>query len=405
VYSPEIVESNVRALAKGMNREFTRYEPAEVWSRMESWGWGEWGGKPPTAKLTTEQNNFILNEINLCRLDFRYWAERYAAIYLDGGGVGRPKFWETQMIAMRKLAGREEQMHKELQGGGRPEGICLVWHKARQLGATMLSRLLLMHRLTLSKQVRGICATVDEDKIQKVYERDKKIYDNLAFFLKPEVRYDEKRSHIQFVSSSSIIYQVSSQRYGLGTGEQYDVGHLSELSNWPNPATMVEIDFFPTLPQSHTTMCVLESTAYGRGNWWHEFSEEVRLGLRPRWIYIFVPWYAEQSKYRRMPPEGWEPSELSKLHAEKVESRSAEFTGRTVRLGKQQLYWYETEREAMQRSGKLNFFLTSYCATPEESFQFTGEGAFPAEFLEEARLKAGVGVPYSAEMVRAVSRQ
>jgi hypothetical protein len=76
-----------------------------------------------------------------------------------------------------------------------------------------------------------------------------------------------------------------------------------------------------------------------------------------------------------------------------------------VRLGKQQLYWYETEREAMQRSGKLNFFLTSYCATPEESFQFTGEGAFPAEFLEEARLKAGVGVPYSAEMVRAVSRQ
>jgi hypothetical protein len=392
MYSPRIIQQNLEKIEAATGVTLTRYSVGEVENKLATFKFKENGdlARPVSAM----QRKFITNEQLLCQLDFSYWAERYGTIYFDGGGVGHPTFWETQNIAMRKLASHEEKMYEEAEGGGKAEGICLVWHKARQLGATMLSRLLLQHRLTLHKQVRGISATVDDDKIQKIYDRDKMIYDNLPFYLKPEIKYDEKRAHIQWVSGSSILYQISSQKYGLGTGEQYDVGHLSELSTWPNPATMVEIDFFPTLPQSLTTLCILESTAWGRGNWWHNFSEDVRHGRRPRWIYIFVPWYAEKTKYRRTPPPDWVPSQLTDLHAKKVYERSTEFVGRAVVLDQEQLYWYETERQAMQRAGQLNFFLTNYCATPEESFQHSGVSAFPPEFLERARLEASIGVPH-----------
>ncbi len=396
MYSPLIVDKNLHRLSKVTATKFTRYSPGDVLQQLADMRLDEEG--LPSKSLSVPQQQFIQNEQHLCRLDFQYMAERYATIQMDGGGIGRPQFWETQRIAMRKLAARQELMREQAEAGGRPEGICLVWHKARQLGATMLSRMLLMHRVLFYRNVRGICATVDDKKIQKVYERDHLIYDNLPFFLKPPIKYDEKRQHIQWENGSGILYQISSQEYGLGTGEQYDIGHLSELSTWRNPATQVEIDFFPTLPQSETTLCVLESTAYGRHNWWHDFSESVRQGRRPRWIYIFVPWYAEPSKYVRTPPDDWTPSTLTELHAKKVEERSAEFVGHTVRLGKEQLYWYETERDAMQQAGKLNMFLTNYCANPEESYQHSGQSAFPPEFLENARLTSRLGVPYEVSV-------
>jgi hypothetical protein len=75
-------------------------------------------------------------------------------------------------------------------------------------------------------------------------------------------------------------------------------------------------------------------------------------------------------------------------HARRVYETSREYTGKDVLLDKSQLYWYETERAAAQRRGKLNLFLTNFCATPEESFQHTGNSQFSVDVLERLRVGA-----------------
>jgi hypothetical protein len=250
---------------------------------------------------------------------------------------------------------------------------------------TALSRILLCHRLTNYRHMRGMAASVDDDKIMELYDRDKLCIDNLPFYLKPSVGYDVKAEHLYFDKlDSRILYQQSRQQSGLGQGRQFDLAHLTECAFWPYP-NMIELDFFPTLPLGINTLCILESTANGLGGWWYDFTEDVRKGLQRRWRYIFAPWYIEPKKNRVTPPANWTPADITMQHARKVYETSRQFVGRDVLLEKDQLYWYETERAAALRRGKLNLFLTNYCATPEESFQHTGNSQFSVETLEYIR--------------------
>ena len=259
---------------------------------------------------------------------------------------------------------------------------------------TTLGRLIVMHRITTQSQRRGLAASVDDDKIQEMYDRDKLVYDNLPFFLKPALLYDEKRAHIHFNDlNSRILYQKASQKSGVGTGRQIDLHHLTELSTWAFPEAL-EVDFFPAIPRSIHTFGWEESTPYGRGNWWHQWSENVRKGRVDRWRYKFIPYYAELSKYRSLPIVDWQPSQIALLHAQKVHDTSPEFVGHTVMLPKENLYWWETTRQAYKDSGKLNFFYTSYSATPEESYQHSTVSAFASDLLEELRLTTRSGQSY-----------
>jgi len=179
----------------------------------------------------------------------------------------------------------------------------------------------------------------------------------------------------------------------LGQGRQFDLGHITEVAFFPYPA-MIELDYFPAIPQGMNTLQMFESTANGRGNFWHQFSEEVRKGYHRRWSYIFVPYYVNDTKYTANPPPAWVPSELTLSHAKKVYSTSREFVGKDVLLSKPQLYWYETEYNSAIKRGTLNFFLTNFCATPEESFQHSNQSAFSTETIQRLRLRTKPGMAY-----------
>jgi hypothetical protein len=342
-----------------------------------------------TRSLAPTEMEFVRSERLLSKFDFNYWRDRYATAQKDGsegGGVGRVKLWASQEKALETIAKIEELCFEAKKRNEAVDGICVVMHKARQLGATAFSRLLLVHRLTNWQHIRGMAASVDDDKIMELYDRDKLCIDNLPFYLKPAIGYDVKAEHLYFDKlDSRILYQQSRQQSGLGQGRQFDIAHLTECAFWPYP-NMIELDFFPTLPLGINTLCILESTANGMGGWWYDFTEDVRKGLQRRWRYIFAPWYIESKKNRAAPPEAWNPSEMTMQHAKKVYETSREYTGKDTLLEREQLYWYETERAAALRRGKLNLFLTNYCATPEESFQYTNAGQFSTEVLERIRL-------------------
>ena len=394
VYHPKIISKAYERFEAKFGIRLKEYSVAEIDERLEHLPKPNDKGRL-VHPLTKEQKEFVTNEQVVTQFNFSYWAERYAWFVHDpamGGGMGRFEPWESQRVAMAKVAALQLEQWERAERGETTDGIRLVEHKGRQQGFTEKDCLYIMHRITRRQLQRGIAASVDDDKIQELYDRHKTIYDNLPWFLKPGIKYDTKAQDWQLEDTGGqILYQTATQKGGIGQGRQRDIGQFTEMSAWDQAAgwdttrVQFELQFVPTLPQSKWTLFFTESTSMTRGDWWHGFTDRVRRKRVPGWTYLFVPYYAQEHKYTRTPPADWQPSELTKRHIRRVWDTSQEFLGRHVMLTKPQAYWYETEYEAAREARALNLFLTNRCATPEESFQHATRSAFEPELLDALR--------------------
>lgn len=354
--------------------------------------------------LSAEEQSFIRSETILCRYDFRYWADRYGSREIDaseGGGAGVADFWPSQERALNLIAAREEECHAEHAKHGFTAGIYGVWHKTRQQGATALIRLIAGHRLSMYRNTRSIAASLDETKVSELYKRDHIWLDNLPFYIRPKIEYDVKDQHISFDAlRSRVTYQKATQEAGVGTGQQFDVSHMTEVALWANPWRL-EFDFLPAVPKSKMTFCAFESTADGKGedNFWYSFTEKIRTRERgfEQWIYAFTPWYINERKNRLPAPDDWSPNEAALNHAKLIEETSVEFAGAKIDPSRHQLYWWESEYLKAQKLGQLAVFFTNYPATPDQSFQYAANPALPYETIEWMRGTARMGMPYAVE--------
>lgn len=411
MYSEKITTRHCERIEESLGIKLHRYSPEESWelvaylNRLDS----ERKLYDGSGNFTrTEYKEFARNEQVLFQQDF-YYSLRYMVIERDGvegGGVGpfSQTFWESQQILLDLIAKLEEKNEDYFERGYPCDGILIADNKGgRQLGHTMIARAIICHRLIGWPPTRAMSASVDEDKVQELYTRDKLIIDNLPFFLKPtgwgeQAGYDKKASHIQFGDDhgSRILYQNGRQQSGIGTGRQFDVAHLTEVSQFPYPR-QIELDFLPTLPQSPQTFCLLETTPQGRKNWWAAFSERVRQGKMSRWSYIFVPWYAEPKKYRMHAPDDWRPNEQTMQMAWKVLNTSKEFTGKQITLDRSHLKWWETMYNEAMENNSLNLFLSNYSYTPQMSFQHTTQSAISPEVLDSMRSTTTQGIAYELD--------
>lgn len=408
MYSPAITELHVEKIESQLGIKLHRYTVAQSQELTAYLTKLHAEGKLMTNGRYNNKDHagFIRNERLLFQQDF-FYALRYIQIIKDGvegGGIGYFRMWESQKILLDLIAKSEEHNVDYFEKGYPCDGILICDNKGgRQLGHTMIGRAIIMHRLLSWPYTRAMSASVDEDKILELYDRDRLILDNLPFFLKPtgwgtsEGGYDKKGEHISMDAlGSKILYQQSKQQSGLGTGRQFDVSHLTEVSQWPYPR-MIEIDFMPTIPQHPYSFSLFETTPQGRKNWWHDFSERVRKGKMPRWKYLYIPFYAEPKKYRRHPPDSWKPSDLTMQMAYKVYQTSQEFVGKQITLDRESMYWWETSYAEAVENNSLNLFLSNYSITPEQSFQHTTISAINASTLDWMRGTSSEGIAYELE--------
>lgn len=403
MYSSNVVESNLALItSKGEQLQRRSIEESLTITEALTKLWNP-DTLTPSRAFTPKEQAFIRSETILCRFDFLYWANRYGYMEKDaseGIGYAPAKFWPSQDRALQLIASREELNHANYQRYKFAEGIKAVWHKTRQQGATAIARLLTWHRMTTRKNIRAIAASLDETKVHELYVRDKAILDNLPFFLRPKVEFDVKGSHIGLeLAKSRITYQQANQKAGVGTGQQFDLSHMTEVALWPDPDRL-KFDFFPAIPQALTTFVGFESTANGRNNFWHQFTENVRKHEEgfETWIYIFTPWYINYNKNRRIAIDNWEPNVVTKEMQAVVEKTSHEFVGETIQLTKEQLYWWESEYNQYKKDGDLYLFFSNYPSTPEESFQSNTRSALPIETIQRMRSTSLLGMPYHTEL-------
>lgn len=369
--------------------ETCREYAAKLTFKLSNTPAGQDGVRQPVI-WTPVEKEFMLSEALLCKADFRYFADRYAYAELDaseGGRVAPVTFWPSQLRTLEIIAAREQENWANFDKYGFASGIHVVWHKSRQQGATALAALMVMHRMITTKHTRAITASLDNPKVHELYVRHKVVLDNLPFYLTPKIEFDVKDSHISFETlRSRITYQQANQEAGVGTGQQFDISHMTEVALWPL-AERLQFDFLPAVPQHPNVFVGFESTANGKGGFWYDFTENIRKKSRgyEQWVYSFTPWYINHNKNRLVPPANWTPSPTTLEQAAIVERTSYEFAGKTIRPTLPQLYWWETEYFLNRQQGTLHIFFSNYPTTPEQSFQYATATALPVETMEWMR--------------------
>ena len=359
--------------------------------------------------LSDRENEFITSETILCRYNFRYCADRYLYSQQDPGegtskGIDISVLWPSQERALRLIGERQEECYRELKrtavdgAKGFTSGIRSAWHKTRQQGATDFARKLQAHRMIFKKFTRSIAASLDDVKKNELYTRDKIWYDNLPFWFQYPLKYDVKATQLSLENiESSITYQQANQQSGVGTSQQFDFVHMTEVGLWPN-AWRLEFDLIPAIPNSVNTMLIWESTASGRGddNFWYVFTENIRKKVAGygSWLYIFTPCYINQSKNRLPAPDDWRPREETQDYARLVEETSQEWAGEKIIPTRHHLYWWEMEYARNDEQGTLAIFFSNFPNTPEQSFQYNAQSALPVRVIESMRSKSMLGMPY-----------
>ena len=345
-----------------------------------------------TRELTDDEVKFIRHEINHSKADFLYWATRYAMIKSKDMDLIRFKPTAAQELLLKKIATAEYNAIINKTG----DGILLMVLKARQLGISTISDCIIGHRSFFYGNTTALIAADVEVRTQNLYEIFGRVLDNTPWWMKPgsadpKRDYRAKNKMIAFADQDSVIrFSASKNMQGgdsgqdkgsLGTGQTLPLVHLSELALWENP-WQIDDALMPSIPMSARTFGIFESTAKGRGNWWHEKWEAALKGLGRR-IPVFIPWYVDPATYTRPAPVDWVPSQRAENHAERVRVTSPRWVGKTIHLTKNQLYWWESTRAEYVDGRTLHKFLAEYTSDDQESFQASSMGVFPGELIDD----------------------
>lgn len=330
--------------------------------------------------LTRDEQEFVINEQILCTYDFNYFAPRYAFINTKTGERKRIEFWESQRIALEHISRGELDAWKT----GRDN--LWDWLKARQLGATAVCEIIIGHRIFFFENQRAVIASDEPNHSLELSRRVELLYDMLPWYMKPSRKFHVKGTEMFFddLNSSLIVGHGRKEGGGLAQGQTTNVYHLTEIPDWEN-WEQIEEDFTPTVPLHPTSTGFRESTARGRDNSWHQMFKASWAG-KSRHRAMFIPWYAEENTYRMIAPDDWRPLKVTEDHAAKVERQSPLYClGRTVRLSREQMYWWERTYLEYKEKGRLHIALQEFCSDHLEAFQHGGVSIFDNDFLLEMR--------------------
>jgi hypothetical protein len=341
-----------------------------------------------TRRLTRDEDAFITHEVLRCKADARYWMTRYAFIRSKSQELIRLNPTAVQDFLLKRIA--EEELASV--NGETGDGIILMVLKARQLGISSISEALIAHRILFYANTSAMIAADIEERSAHLFDMTERIYDNLPWWMKPnnpERDYWVKDKQRYFSDQDSQILvgwgknmQAGSQG-SLGTGMTFPLVHLSELAIWKTPE-QIDDALMPSIPYHPRTFALFESTAKGRGNWWHLKWLAAKKGIGRRKP-VFIPWYTDPATYTLPAPADYKPSQLALAHAVRATETSAYWLGYTVKLTKDQLYWWERTRESYIADQELYKFLAEYTADDMEAFQNTTMSVLPSEFVHEAR--------------------
>ena len=266
--------------------------------------------------------------------------------------------------------------------------VRIIVLKARQLGISTVTEAVLFNWLFIHPHTTSLVVTHEQKATLNLFGKTKLYWDTWPF----KARYHQKYS-TKFgfdLSNGSGISVATAKNVQSGRSFTIHALHLSEFAFYPDPLGLMS-GLNQTVPDTHGSIIVIESTAQGTGNMFHEMWEQAVEG-EIDYAPLFFPWWMHPS-YRNY------ATHISKNELDDYEEwllNHLTVTGYEDHLGEAHII---TDQEALQSIAWRRWaipnklygdevkFMEEYPATPQEAFQATGRPVFPQRPLFDCYIK------------------
>lgn len=294
--------------------------------------------------------------------DFIFYARNCLAIRTKDAGLKNFELNDAQLYIHKRL----EQQKKET---GKVRAIIL---KGRQQGASTYVEGRYIHNTTFNFGVRAFILTHDGEATNALFEMTDRYYQNLPTHVKPELgASNAKELHFSALDSGYKIGTAGNKAVGRGQTIQYF--HGSEVAFWVNASEHTK-GVLQAVPDLADTEVILESTANGVGNYFHEQWKRAEKGLS-EFIPIFVPWFWQKEYTKTVPIDTAFTSEEMELLE-------------TYKLTREQLFWRRNKINELSADGVdgEKAFKQEYPMNAAEAFQVSGgDGLIKSDDVLKAR--------------------
>jgi hypothetical protein len=241
--------------------------------------------------------------------------------------------------------------------------------KGRQQGCSTYVGGRFYHRATQARGVRVFILTHEDAATANLFEMVERFHAHCPPDLRPSTGAANARA-LDFDALDSGYKIGTAGTKGVGRSATIQLFHGSEVAFWPHAETHAA-GVLQAVPDMPDTEVILESTANGFGNYFHQTWRDAEAGEND-FVPIFVPWYW-QDEYRRPVREDFAASEEEREY------------GALYGLDDAQLAW---RRAKIAQLKDESLFRQEYPASAAEAFQQSGHDSFIAPALVARARKA-----------------
>ena len=293
--------------------------------------------------------------------DFTHYAPRCLKI--------RTKAGSTAPLSLNKA---QSYIHKRLEeqraATGKVRALVL---KGRQQGCSTYVGGRFYHRVTHTRGLRVFILTHEDEATKNLFEVVERYHENCPEMVRPSTGAANAKE-LSFDRLDSGYKVGTAGTKGVGRSSTIQLFHGSEVAFWPNADTHAA-GVLQAVPEEPGTEVILESTANGLGNFFHQKWRDAELGLSD-FIAIFVPWFW-QEEYRRDPGPNFLMTEEEREYAE------------AYGLDEDQIAW---RRNKIIELKDPVLFKQEYPANAAEAFQLSGHDSYIQPELVVAARKRNV---------------
>jgi hypothetical protein len=294
--------------------------------------------------------------------DFVHFATKCLKIRSKDGKIQPFTLNKAQLYIHAKL--EEQRQHT-----GKVRAVIL---KGRQQGCSTLVGGRFFHQVIHRYGAQAFILTHAMDATQNLYKMAQRYYENTPTLIKPEVTTS---------NAKELIFGKLDSGYKLGTAENQATGrsstiqllHGSEVAFWAHASEHAK-GIFQAVPNAAGTEIILESTANGVGNFFHQMWQKAESG-ESEFIAIFVPWFWQEEYVLPVPDDFGMTIEEERLAEQYL-------------LSKEQIMWRRNKIVEFSVNGAdgERSFMQEYPCCAAESFQLSGEDTFiDTQVVMEAR--------------------
>ena len=284
--------------------------------------------------------------------DFLHYAKKCLKIRTKKGAVIPFEVNKAQQYVFDKLEEQKALTRK----------VRALILKGRQQGMSTLVAGRFYHISTHQFGTQVFILTHALDATSNLYKMVQRYHEHCPRIVRPEATTS---------NSKELIFGALDSAYKIGTAENKAVGrsstiqlfHGSEVAFWANASEHAK-GILQAVPNEAGTEVILESTANGIGNYFHEQWQAAESG-ESDFIAIFVPWYW-QTEYRREIPNDFT---LSSEESELVLNYDLDY---------EQIYWRRLKIAELSVGGMdgTKAFCQEYPFNSAEAFQVSGDDVF-----------------------------